>query len=508
MAQSGAGLADWTAVAPSPELRRGTWPGWAVGLAIAAPFLAAIAALRGLTVALPIFHSTDELVYHYPTILRFSHQLPFPDLASYHAAQTPLFHLLMAYVGKVVGYELWRLRLVEALISYLLALAVYGLLRRRLRLAQPAALALTVLFVLSPYVYGTSFRVITDNLATLFIVLALDRFERFRETQSLGPFAAGCAAVGAAMLTRQSAAFMVGVAALYGLGTPLSRRRRVIAAGTLAAACAPVAALFLTWHGLVPPGGNPASCGLCSGAGGAGLEVRTPELALATIGLYGLVLFGPELVTLARAAAAEAPRRLLSRPTGSLRAPLLGAFAGVVLLLAFPAHTRADSAGLIWAVARHVPAVLGTPLVFWALVPAAGAILVWRIRAAPRRWIVVVFTACFLLGTLVIRYPWQKYVDPFALLIVMMTVRPRELVSPRALAGAAVLALAFIVYTADYSSHANRQLAATRITRITVEKAPSGGAFSTHIRPSADYDAAANPSATFGQLTTFHHASM
>ena len=35
---------------------------------------------------------------------------------------------------------------------------------------------------------------------------------------------------------------------------------------------------------------------LCSGShGGAGLVVATPELALATIGLYGVVLFAPQL---------------------------------------------------------------------------------------------------------------------------------------------------------------------------------------------------------------------
>lgn len=488
VARSPTELAERPATVPPRPVRRGNWPAWAVGLAIAAPFLAAIAALRGLTVALPIFHSSDELIYHYPTILRFAHQLPFPDLASYHAAQTPLFHLLMAYVGKVIGYELWRLRLIEALISYALALAAYALLRRRLRMAQPTALALTVLFVLSPYVYGSSFRVITDNLATLFIVLALERFERFRETESLAVFAAGCAAVGAAMLTRQSAAFMVAVAALYALRVPLGRSRRAIAAMLLAAACAPVTALFLTWHGLVPPGGNPGSCGLCSGGGGAGLDVRTPELALATIGLYGLVLFAVEIVALGRACTVPGapPVRALLR--GPLRGPLLGAAAGVVLLLAFPARAGADSAGLIWAVSRHLPAVLGSSLLFWALVPAAGAILAWRIRVAPRRWMVVVFAACFLLGTLVIRYPWQKYVDPFALLIVILTVRPRELVSPRALAGALVLGVAFIAYTADYSSHANT---GPPVARRVPQR-----------------ETAANPSATAGQLTTFHQASM
>ena len=74
---------------------------------------------------------------------------------------------------------------------------------------------MTLLFTLSPYVLGSSFRVITDNLATLFIVLALERFERFRETRSLAVYAVGCVCVGAGILTRQSAAFMLGVGFLY-----------------------------------------------------------------------------------------------------------------------------------------------------------------------------------------------------------------------------------------------------------------------------------------------------
>ncbi len=438
-----------------------TLPAWGVGVILAAPFLIMIAILRGLTVTLPIFHSSDEFVYHVPTILHFSHQLPFPDVGNYNAAQTPLFHVVMAYVGQVTGYELWRLRLVETIISYLLALALYALLRRRLRLDQPAALALTLLFVLSPYVFGTSFRVMTDNLAALFIVVALERLERFRELRRPAVFAVACVAVGAAMLTRQSAAFMVGVAALYLWRSRLAPGELALAAGALVLACVPVGALFLSWHGLVPPGGDPSSCGLCSGHGGAGLVIATPELALATIGLYGAVLFAPELI---------ARRRELARVP---RGPLLGALAGAILLLALPAHPGSDAAGVIWGAARHLPTLLGSSLVFWALVPLAGAVLAWRLPRAPRPWAVVGFAACFVVGALAIRYPWQKYVDPFALLTVMLTVSPGELRSARSLAGALVLALAFIAYTADTGAHSNTTGSPTRVAVRAQSAGPS-----------------------------------
>ena len=427
-------------------------------LVLALPFLVMIAVLRGMTATLPIFHGSDELVYHYPTILRFSRELPFPNLHSYRAAQTPLYHLLMAYVGKVTGYQLWRLRLVQVLISYCLALAVFRLLARRLRMDRFQALAMTLLFVLSPYVFGQSFRLGTDNLALLFSILAIDRFERFRESDRLGPFLAGCALIAAAMLTRQSAAFLVPVAALYALrpASKLSVAERASALAAVALSAVPVGLLFLNWHGLVPVGGDPGSCGLCAknGSGGLtlrGLEVQTMELTLASIGIYGTVLFAPLWIPRVRELMSQPDRG--RRVAETVRAPLIAALAGAVVLALFPARPGNDAAGDVWKAASHLPVIDGSSLLFWVLVPLACAVLWLRLRVAPRPWLVAVVGGCFLIAAIAIRYPWQKYVDPFALLILLLTLRVEELRSRWRLAGAAVLVVAFLAYTVDYSSH-------------------------------------------------------
>ncbi|MGI8430129.1 MAG: glycosyltransferase family 39 protein [Solirubrobacteraceae bacterium] len=445
---------------------------WFVPTVLATPFVIAVVALRGLTVALPIFHGSDERVYQLPTILQFGAQLPFPDLGHYPAAQTPLLHLLLAYAGQLIGYEPWRLRLIEVVISYGLALAVFALLHRRLALARLPGLILSLLFVLSPYVFGSSFRVITDNLATLLVVIAIERLERYRETGRLGPFAVACASIAAAMLTRQSTAFMLAVAGLYALrgGTtarppapafeaararaparahetararaPARARETARARGAalmlVGLAALPAGALFLTWHGLVPPGADPSSCGLCpagrasSPAGASGLEVQTAELTLATIGLYGAILFAP-----------------LRSPRVD-RGALAAAAAAALLLLIWPATPGTHAAGLLWNAARRLPAIDGTPLLFWVLVPLAGVVLRGRIRAASQPFRAVAFLSCFLLAALAIRYPWQKYVDPFALLGLLLTVRRDELSTPRELAGAAALALGFLAYTLSF----------------------------------------------------------
>jgi 4-amino-4-deoxy-L-arabinose transferase-like glycosyltransferase len=429
-----------------------------VALVLALPLAITVAALRGLTATLNIFHGSDERVYHLPTIHRFAAQLPFPDLVHYNAAQTPLFHLLLAYVGKVTGYQLWRLRLVEVLISYALAWAVFLLLHRRLGIGRLGALVLTLTFMLSPYVFGPSFRVVTDNLAMLLVVVAVDRLEKFRQTRASAPYLVACLSIGLAILTRQSTAFMLPVAAVYALLSRLERRQLVLAVAALVLAAAPAGVLFLEWHGLVPRGGNGSSCGLCSSGNGPNaahglLSVQSVELTLATLALYGAVLFSPQTV------AAVAPRlgdvrAWIGRSSRSLYAALGLVLVGVLLLVIWPARPGpgSHSAGLIWNAARRLPDIHGSSLVFWALVPLAGVVALARWRASQRAWPPAAFFGFFLIGALATRLPWQKYVDPFVLLALLLTVRRREVSLPWQLTGAAVLAGASIAYAVSLAT--------------------------------------------------------
>ncbi len=156
---------------------------------LAVPYLIGIAVLKGLTVEIDTFHGSDAAIYQLPTIVQFREGLDFSD---YPSAQTPLFHLVMAGWSKLVGFELWRLRLLNVAISYGAALALLRLLRRTTSLGPTPAFALTLAFALSPYVFGASFTLLTDNLAILFALLALERVHAYAREGSLGAFALAC----------------------------------------------------------------------------------------------------------------------------------------------------------------------------------------------------------------------------------------------------------------------------------------------------------------------------
>jgi hypothetical protein len=405
-------------------------------LLLALPFLAGVIGLRGLTRLMPTFHAGDEVNYHLPTIAKFAHELPGVDLVHYPAAQTPLFHLLVAAWGEVVGLELWRLRIVEVLISYGVALVLYRLLRRHAGLTLWPAVLLAALFACSPYVFGQSFILVTDNLALLLGLVAIERLLAFDRGGGLRAFAVACGAIGLAVLTRQSSGWLAVLAFLV-LVLHEPRDTRVVASGIglLGLTLVPFGLLVLSWRGLVPPTADPASCGLCSPAEGrlgwAGdSRLRAPLYAIAIAGVYGTLLHGPALWD-----------ELRSGGMRRWRLPLLAAVSGAGVLLAAPLAYHTGDEGWIWRIARSGPQPLGTAWPFWLLVPLGCAVLAMVARRCGPRSLPVLLLGCFLVAQLATRLAYQKYFDPIVLLALLLALRPEQLRDRRVLAGVGAIAL-------------------------------------------------------------------
>jgi hypothetical protein len=456
--------------------RRRELPRWAYPALLALPFLVGIAALKGLTVEIGTFHGSDARVYHLPTIRHFADGLEFER---YPAAQTPLYHVLFAGWGKLVGFELWRLRLLNVAVSYGAVLVLFGLLRRR-GLEALQAFGLSLLLALSPYFFGASFTLLTDNLALLFGLLALDRLDRFGDSASTGELALGLLAMAGAVLTRQSYLWLALVAAFQVARTPLPASRRAAGAGMLALALLPMAILVAVWGGLVPPGSDPASCGLCTDKPGVGrdsLTLRTVGFTIALFGIYAAGVFGPGVARVVRPSArGVVPRTLrrfslrpnardMARPLADraralapgpreLASPLVAAAALLVISpLAYkPIEPgRAGDAGYLWKLADRFPELFGSSLVFWLLVPLGAVALYLLVRRAGPASLPAVYFAAFLLAALPVGLVYQKYFDPFALLAVALLVERPDLERRTDYFGIALLALAFVAYALSFA---------------------------------------------------------
>ena len=424
----------------------GAAPGWLFPVLLALPFLIGIAVLKGLTVEIDTFHGSDARVYQLPTILQLSERL---DFSGYPSAQTPLYHLLTAGWGKLVGFDLWKLRLLNVAFSYGAALALLRLLRRATPLEPWQAFALTLLFTLSPYFFGASFTLLTDNLAILFALLALERVDRFRSDASLLTFGVACLCIAGAVLTRQSFLWLVPLAAWFLLRSPAPVERRLAGAALLGLALAPLAALVVDWGGLVPPTADPASCGLCTDRPGVGrdaLTLRTVGFTVALLGAYAAFIFGPRLL--------RGGRPLQAVPGGAI-AGAVGA--GILLLAISPlayepiVPGQAGDAGYLWKISDWLPVVLGSSLVFWLLVPFGCLVVILLVRRAGPESLPAVYLAAFLIAALPVGLVYQKYFDPFALLALALLARPPDLRGRWDYAGIALLCAAFVAYAISFA---------------------------------------------------------
>jgi hypothetical protein len=427
----------------------GAAPGWLFPALLAIPFLIGIAVLRGLTVEIDTFHGSDARVYQLPTIFQLSERL---DFSSYPSAQTPLYHLLTVAWGELVGFELWKLRLLNVAFSYGAALALLRLLRRATPLEPCQAFALTLVFVLSPYFFGASFTLLTDNLAILFALLALERIDRFRADASLVTFGVACLWIAGAVLTRQSFLWLVLVAAWFLVRSPAPLARRGTGAALLGVALLPLAALVVEWGGLVPPSADPASCGLCTDRPGVGrdaLTLRTVGFTVALLGAYAACIFGPALWRRAR----------VLRPVAAHAAPpiALAVGAGILVLAISPLEYRpivpgeAGDAGYLWKISDRAPVVLGSSLVFWLLVPLGCAASLLLVRRAGFGSLPAVYLAAFLIAALPVRLVYEKYFDPFMLLALALLARPPDLRTGWDYTGVALLCVAFVAYAISFA---------------------------------------------------------
>lgn len=112
----------------------------------------------------------DEGFYHLKVVEKFSSEWPFPDIRDYPSASTPLPYLMLTAVGKIIGFEIWKLRLVTVLLTLLATNLFYDLCRRH-KFPSPLLSALSLLFF--PYVFFHGFTIYTVCFALFFEVLAM-----------------------------------------------------------------------------------------------------------------------------------------------------------------------------------------------------------------------------------------------------------------------------------------------------------------------------------------------
>jgi hypothetical protein len=185
---------------------------------------------------------------HYlETVRRFGRDLSLEALRTYPGELAPpLAFVLYAGWGRLVGFELPRLRLLSLAIAFVTVMAVHALARRVLRNRRDAVLA-ALFFLLHPYTIGLSVFVFNDMTAILFAVVLAIGIAAARPMLAVLASAAG-------LMTRQYFVFLTVAAGLfYMIRWGRQRQSRDLATlAWLVASCLPLAGMFLLWRGVGP----------------------------------------------------------------------------------------------------------------------------------------------------------------------------------------------------------------------------------------------------------------
>jgi hypothetical protein len=183
------------------------------------------------------FVETVKLIGQNPNIDSIKH---------YNEMSTPLPFVMYALWGRVVGFELYHLRILSIIVAVSVCFLFFRLCDLTFR-SETLALSCTAFFVLNPYIIGLSVYVYTDMLTLLFMILGCLCILKQKELLL-------CLCLSGMLLCRQYSIFFVGAALLYyGIGYVAEKRTECLRMA-LAVICSiiPLVMLMLFWGGLSP----------------------------------------------------------------------------------------------------------------------------------------------------------------------------------------------------------------------------------------------------------------
>jgi len=173
------------------SLLSGRWPFFV----LAFPFVTFL-----LTTRLSFLPVTDESLFNLKVIEQFASSFPNIDFKDYASSTGPLPYVLWTIVGEAIGFEIWKLRFLTVLVSYLGGVLFFRMCQDQ---KLPFPLLKTLLLVFFPYIFLNSFTLYTVNFALFCEVFSLRYFLMYGESQSRVDLLCGSIGSLALVLTRQ-----------------------------------------------------------------------------------------------------------------------------------------------------------------------------------------------------------------------------------------------------------------------------------------------------------------
>jgi hypothetical protein len=350
---------------------------------------------------------SDQLTYHYPTIVHFANG---GGIADYPSATTPGYHLLLAGFARWVLMTEPALKLANcAITAALLGLIAAAVARQVGNAALSVAMLLPMVF--SIYVFPSGVWLLPDNLAWLTVFCLLQLALHFRHEWRWYLWVA--LGLVAAVLVRQSNLWLcavVLVAAWCGEADPQlhpsSRQVRVVGAGLAILPSVAVLAYFLSlWQGLTPPS----------------FAEKHASSNLAAVPFFFCVLAFYSLFYLPLVLAPV--HQLLRGASRSRYAVYLGGLGGLLASVITPTDWNPAEGRVsgLWALAKVLPQIHHRSLGISVLATLGAMIAVaWLLMAKPRtRPIIAAAAVGFVAAQSTSHFVYERYYAGLIFLLIL-----------------------------------------------------------------------------------------
>jgi len=350
---------------------------------------------------------SDQLTYHYPSIVHFVNG---GGITDYPSATTPGYHLLLAGFARWVLMTEPALKLANcAITAILLGLIAAAVARRVGSVAASVAMLLPMVF--SIYVFPSGVWLLPDNLAWLTVFCLLHLALHFR--QEWRWYLSVAFGLVAAVLVRQSNLWLCAVMLVAAwCGEPDSRRHppsrevRLAGAGLAILPSAAMLAYFISiWQGLTPPSFAEKH---------ASLNLAAVPFFFCVLAFYSL-FYLPLILTPAH--------QLLRGSIRSRYAVCLGGLGGLLASLITatdwnPAEGRVSG---LWALAKVLPQMHHRSLGISVLAALGGMMAVaWLLMAKPRtRPIIAAAAVGFVAAQSTSHFVYERYYAGLIFLLIL-----------------------------------------------------------------------------------------
>jgi hypothetical protein len=381
-------------------------------LSLALPFILVIFYTNGLKNPLPTYHGMDELTYHYPIIKTFARQFPYFDLTDYKSATTPFFHIVFATISKLIGLDLVTLRFINVLFSYGAILMLYFILVQRFKARPSDALLYAIAFELSPYFFGVSFILLTDNLSVFLFTVFSYFYFKYKENAKFSTFILSMVFLSLTILTRQIFLY-AGLPVV--LDILMKKNSLKIKARDLTVAffaVIPFLILIFVWKGLTPPSFNQFAENsflrkrIFTELKPRLINLRSVGFGLAVVGFYSIFLMNRNFYL----SLFEKKRALIVLTAISIFFMILVPIKQNFIKLPYLPYPTVLDDGFLWHISRAFPDLLGSSSFFYLFVPL-GFITVYAIWKKTGWEFKLLALASFLLSNIPNNWVFQKYYD-------------------------------------------------------------------------------------------------